>query len=421
MLGRYCLKITQSCKVCRDKSDPRLTFAMADLLATILLCGLLTTPALSDDGPTATRPLAEQGPKARPVEPPRSEEFDESIRRGVAFLVGDQNANGSWGSVERTKDLNIYAPVPGAHHAFRSAVTSLCVSALIETGNSTPEVAKAIERGESWMLENLPKLRRANGDALYNVWGHAYSIEALAKLHERHRDDSTRKAELKRQIAVQVELLDRYESVNGGWGYYDFTAQTKKPAADPNSFTTATMLVALHAAKGLGVDVPQRLIDRGLTVIRRQQKPDLSYLYSDRYVFEPAFGINMPGGSVGRSQVCNLALRMYGDKSVSDAALEAWLERLFARNLWLDIGRKRPIPHESWYYVAGYFFYYGHYYSSSCIQQLPPERQPRLKHQLARVLLPRQEKDGSWWDYPLYNYHQQYGTALALMTLQRCR
>jgi hypothetical protein len=32
-----------------------------------------------------------------------------------------------------------------------------------------------------------------------------------------------------------------------------------------------------------------------------------------------------------------------------------------------------------------------------------------------------QEKDGSWWDFPLYNYHQQYGTAFALMTLGRCR
>ena len=35
-------------------------------------------------------------------------------------------------------------------------------------------------------------------------------------------------------------------------------------------------------------------------------------------------------------------------------------------------------------------------------------------------MLDRQEKDGSWWDYPLYDYHQPYGTAFALMTLQRC-
>ena len=36
-------------------------------------------------------------------------------------------------------------------------------------------------------------------------------------------------------------------------------------------------------------------------------------------------------------------------------------------------------------------------------------------------MLERQEKDGSWWDFPFYNYHRQYGTSFALMTLYRCR
>jgi PAS domain-containing protein len=89
--------------------------------------------------------------------------------------------------------------------------------------------------------------------------------------------------------------------------------------------------------------------------------------------------------------------------------------------LWLDIGRKRPVPHESWYQVAGYFFYYGHYYAGLCIEHAPADQQETLRHQLSHVMLSLQEKDGSWWDYPLYNYHQQYGTAFALMTLKRCK
>ena len=39
----------------------------------------------------------------------------------------------------------------------------------------------------------------------------------------------------------------------------------------------------------------------------------------------------------------------------------------------------------------------------------------------AQATLKRQQKDGSWWDFPLYDYHQPYGTAFALMTLQRTR
>ena len=37
------------------------------------------------------------------------------------------------------------------------------------------------------------------------------------------------------------------------------------------------------------------------------------------------------------------------------------------------------------------------------------------------VIIDVQDADGSWWDYPLYDYHQQYGTAYAIMTLHRCR
>ena len=116
-----------------------------------------------------------------------------------------------------------------------------------------------------------------------------------------------------------------------------------------------------------------------------------------------------------------MALRLWGDSRITDGVLKTWLDRLSARNEWLGMGRKRPIPHESWFQVAGYFYYYGHYYAARCIDALPPEKRAPFQAQLATILLRLQEKDGSWWDYPLYNYHQQYGTALVLMSLQRCR
>jgi hypothetical protein len=37
------------------------------------------------------------------------------------------------------------------------------------------------------------------------------------------------------------------------------------------------------------------------------------------------------------------------------------------------------------------------------------------------LIISKQEKNGSWWDYPLYNYHYAYGTGYALATLSRCR
>ena len=49
------------------------------------------------------------------------------------------------------------------------------------------------------------------------------------------------------------------------------------------------------------------------------------------------------------------------------------------------------------------------------------ERRPFYQDHLARIIIDVQDADGSWWDYPLYDYHQQYGTAYAIMTLHRCR
>jgi hypothetical protein len=132
-------------------------------------------------------------------------------------------------------------------------------------------------------------------------------------------------------------------------------------------------------------------------------------------------GINRPGGSLGRSQVCNLALRLWGDPRITDEVLKTWLDRLITRNGWLDMGRKRPVPHESHFRVAGYFYYFGHYYGALCIHQLKPEDRPFYQDHLARILMAVQEQDGSWWDFPMYNYHQQWGTAFTLMALNHCR
>ncbi len=343
-----------------------------------------------------------------------------SIDRGVQFLIDDQNANGSWGSPTKTKGLNIYAPVPGAHHAFRAATTSLCISALIEVDSDDPDATKALDRSEAWLLEHLVDLRRATGEAIYNVWGHAYSIQALVRMHGRHAEDAEKQKQITKLIRLQFEMLTRYESVDGGWGYYDFRYQGNQPTSDSISFVNGAVLVAMAEAKKIGIDPPSRVVKRAIAATNRQRKPDFSYLYGEYLKYQPMRGINRPGGSLGRSQCCNAALRMWGDKTITDNVIKNWLYRLYVRNGWLDIGRKRPIPHESWMQVAGYFYYFGHYYGSECLTLLPAEDRPPYQAMLAKLILDRQEKNGSWWDYPLYDYHRPYGTGFALMTLNRC-
>ncbi len=291
---------------------------------------------------------------------------------------------------------------------------------MIEVAGENPDAQKSIERAEAWLLEHLKRLRRATGDAIYNIWGHAYSIQALVRMHERHADDADLQERLVELIELQFEMLKRYESVDGGWGYYDFRYQANQPTSDSISFVNGTVLVAFDEAKKIGVEPPERIVKRAVAALKRQQKPDFSYFYGEYLKYRPMRGINRPGGSLGRSQCCNLALRLWGDDLITDNVIKNWLYRLYVRNGWLDIGRKRPIPHEAWMQVAGYFYYYGHFYAALSLELLPKQDRPDYQAMLAKLMLDRQEKDGSWWDYPLYDYHQPYGTSFALMTLHRC-
>jgi len=392
------------------------------LLLVTMVAAWADTPACADEPRPAERldGTATALPRPAPAAPLSPAELDAAIDRGRRFLVAAQNADGSFGTAERTKDLNIMAGV-GSHHGFRAATTAMCVQALIEESDGSPEVLRSIERGEAWLLDELPRVRRDDPMLIYNVWAHGYGIQALVAMHGRLPDDTARRERIADLIRGQFDKLVRYESAEGGWGYYDFTAGTQRPASSSTSFVNAMVLIALADARGIGIEPPTSITSRALDATRKQRLPDFSYLYGSYLRMEPRMGINRPAGSLGRSQACNLALKLWGDARITDAVLTTWLDRLIQRNGWLDLGRKRPVPHESFFQVAGYFYYFGHYYAARVIEVLPAAERPFYQDHLARILLGVQDADGSWWDYPLYNYHQQYGTAYALMSLHRCR
>ncbi len=367
-------------------------------------------------------------PKLAPlpeVQPITSAELEASIKRGVDYLVGKQNKDGSWGGPRRTKGLNIYAPGAQSHLAFRAGASTLALSGLIDSGDQRPEVKAAIDQGEKWLFDKLPTLRHLNPTATYNVWGHAYGLRAISDLYEYRKNEKDNEAKLSRLRHLadqQVRMLKKIEDINGGWGYLDFQDHTAHFSGIPTSFTTATVLLAMkEAEETFGQQLPQKEVKRALTSINKQKTADWSFVYSFDHRLRPRRPINRPAGSLGRSQVCMAAMRKFGDERVTDELLTHWLHRLCLREGWFDIARKRPVPHETHFSISGYFYYYGFYYASECLIMLPPEKRGQFIPHLARHIMSKQETDGSWWDYPLYDYHQPYGTGYALTTLSRLR
>lgn len=346
-----------------------------------------------------------------------------SVRRGVDFLVADQNPNGSWGGATRTKGLNIYAPLPGAHHAFRAGASGLALSGLIDSGDTRPETLAAIEKGGAWMETELPKLRRADQTTTYNAWGHAYGMRALTRLYKIAKDDAA-KEKWKRLAQEQCDLANRYMDLNGGWGYLDIYdgLTTQKPTGITTCFTTATVLLAMREARDvMGIKLDDRIVKASVASVERQRTPDFAYVYSHSHIYRPRVPINRPAGSLARSQACNATLRAFGETKVTDKVIDEWADRFIEREGFLSIGRKRPVPHETHFQISGYFYYYGVFYFTESVEFLPAAEQEEHAAKLAKLVLFRQEKDGSWWDYPLYDYHQPYGTGYSLMALAWCQ
>ena len=349
---------------------------------------------------------------------------DAAITKGVDFLVRKQNPDGSFGGPQRTKGLNIYAPLPGAHDGYLIGTSGLAISGLVDAHDPRPEVQAALAKAEKWAFTKFPELRRADMTTTYNVWGHAYGLRALSRLYQSAAGDAPRQAALKALAQQQADLANRYEYVDGGWGYLHLFEEmrTQKPSGITTSFTSASVLLAMHEAREtMGITLDPKVVESSLASIRRQQFPDFTYAYSHSHRMVPQNEINRRNGSLGRSQACNASLRAFGDPKLTDKVLTTWADNFIEFEHWLDYGRKKPVPHESTFKIAGYFYYYGIYYFTVSARYLPKEKQRALAPALARIILTRQEKDGSWWDYPLYDYGQAYGTGYALLALEWCR
>ena len=373
-------------------------------LAAILTWGFTAAQA---DAPAA---------KKTPAQP----DIAQVMTRGVDYLLASQRRDGSWGSPASNLH-DIYAPPPGSQRAFQVGSLALALSALIESRDDRPEVGAAIDRAAAFLLKKYA-VRRIRADTLYNTWALGYGLEALARLLAHERTHQRRPHHVDRlQAAARhcVKLLIRFEFVEGGWGYYNFSERTARPGPGATSFTTATNLVALMMAKAQGIPVPHRLVERSVRVIRRCERPDNSYYYGPDYIYYGIIGVNKIKGSLARTPTCLAALQIAGSP-VTTAKFEKALTDLEKHGHFLRIARKYPIPHETWYQNSGYFCLYGYYYAAMCLAHVPHTTARTHAQHIAGHVAKMQEKDGSFWDYQLFNFHKAYGTGYAVMILRWC-
>jgi hypothetical protein len=383
-------------------------------VALVLLSLIVLSGCAKKQGAIATTQPVDDSAKtqaeSRPIARVADDRTKAAIERGVRFLLDNQQPNGSWGTGLVTRGFEVYSMVPGTHHGLRVATTGLCAMALFDAGR--PEAAW---RGIDYIVKEGDKARRDSADLIYNIWAHTYGLQALAHAYKLKPTD-----EIKQAAMWHLDRLVRYETHIGGWNYYDFKIGAQRPAMDPTSFGTAAALVALHEARSAGFEVPQPLVDRALRRLSEMRLSNHAYLYSADGKYRPRADHNLPKGSVGRTASGDFALSLWKHPRINANLLQGGMDLFVKDHNYIQMGRQRQWPHESWYATAPYYYYFGHYYAARLIEHLNLPRDLAYVNTIRAGVLAYQEKDGSWWDYAMWDFHKPYGTAYAVMILLRC-
>jgi len=341
-----------------------------------------------------------------------------ALQRGLDWLVAHQNQDGSWGGWQNPGPYDEFWSNIHTHKAWLVGTTGLAVLSLLDHPDNAPAGA-ALEKGLDYLLREPVPARPSDWD-VDNTWGAVYGLDALsAVLLDGRFAGTPREEELRARAEAYIEELSQYQTPSGGWGYYDFESLAKRPSW-ATSFETGAALAALVSAREAGLPVAGRVVTRAMDALRRCRLANGAYSYSIDPIPHMALEwIDNVKGSLSRIQCCNYALQRAGANDVSRADVLEGLDQFFEHHRFLDVARKKPVPHETYYYNSGYFYYFGHFYAARLLDLLEPADRARYAARLAREVVKTQEADGSMWDFAMNSYGPCYGTAFGTLTLTR--
>jgi hypothetical protein len=341
---------------------------------------------------------------APPAAARKREAVDDAVDRGLEFLRGNQNKDGSWGNAAGVPWEGGFGR-PGNRGGGGNgdiAITSLAVMAFLSAGHVPGEghYGPNIERGIEWVLSEQQadgKLVPRNGGT--EMYHHGIATLMLAEVIGLVRQDAADKLRVALQKAVKVILAGQRRgdvrglaSHAGGWRY-----QVTAPGGwggDADLSVTGWQLMALRAAKNVGCDVPADRIKAAVDYVLRSHDK-----FGGGFCYQPGGGVTVPCTGVGV-----LCLELSGKEyHLCDQALRGGAYLL-----------KNPLTARDGH------FYYGIYYVSQAMFQLGgnywESYRPKLHALLLRDAAP--EASGGWLrGGGGESYGSSYSTSMAILAL----
>jgi squalene cyclase len=363
-----------------------------------LLPSLLLSPTPAfQDGPTRVE-LGHND--AQPIEV--TEEHMAAVERGLAWLAANQGLDGSWRAKVGYKLNTDYRPTADEGHV---GVTSLACMAFLAGGHlpGRGSYGDVVERGLGFVLASA----QDDGYVTHSgtrMYSHAFATLFLAEIYGMtHRED------VRKKLQKAVDFIVDTQNEEGGWRYVPF-------AQDSDMSIVVCQVLALRAARNIGIRVPKTTIDRAASyVVDSAVKetrnvpfgvyPDMvgSFLYQkDQHGSRSSFPLTAAGVTA-----------LHGVGIYSDQAIRRGLDYLRAHLYEFDqeYGRRGG---------GHYFFWYGHYYGVQAMYTAGNSAEISYWEpyfdEVRRELYSMQNADGSWPNQK--GPGPAFGTAMAVLILE---
>jgi hypothetical protein len=303
-------------------------------------------------------------------------ETSKAIEAGLKYLSLRQNEDGSFGR-------NQYQGNVG--------VTSLAGLAFFAAGHQPDDSprGKIISKAVEFILSQENRggghpgfLHNPNASPHGPMYSHGFATLLLAYLHGKGKEKEQAD---KRNEALEraVKLIVTSQNKDGGWRYMP-------TSLDADSSVTAGQMMALAVARRMGLTVPEKTTDAGVSYIKN--------------CFLPATGgfSYMKGGggkpTYARTAAAVATLQAMGVRKGEE--LEKGLDYVIKN-------RPAPTPRPDMQ------FYYGRYYAARVMHKLGGAAWKDWYGAISKELLGEQQRDGSWLD--MIDLH--YATAMSCLVL----
>jgi len=172
-----------------------------------------------------------------------SEESEEAVMLGLAWLTQMQQQDGNW----------VY---DAGHTDDKAAATGMAVLAFLGAGQSHKDgrYKQTVQAGLDWLVKNVDT-GQGNNRGQFNTISNMYS-QGIATLALCEAYGMTQDPAIKKAAEAAVDYIQRGQGANGSWGYTFGTTN--------DTSIVGWQIQALHAAKLAGLAVDDKVIKKAV-------------------------------------------------------------------------------------------------------------------------------------------------------------